>query len=86
MHSPNLARLLLTVLLLSLSACATSPDPCTAQAPRQAVELPPLPAQVMDSPVPDYPAWLERVLSSSMARLFPTLPTLPSPQPTPAAP
>lgn len=31
-------------------------------------------------------AWLERVLSSSMARLFPSLPTSPSPPPTPAAP
>ena len=57
-----------------------------AWAVQSAVERPPLPAEVMDSPVPDYPAWLERILSSSMARVFLTSPPSPSPQPTPAAP
>ena len=85
MHLPNLARLALAASLLLLTACATSPDPCTVQAPRQAVQLPPLPAQVMDSPVPDYPAWLQAILSSSMARALPTSPHSPNPQPTPVA-
>lgn len=81
----NLARLALAASLLLLTACATSPAPCTVQAPRQAVELPPLPAAVMDSPIPDYPAWLQAILSSSMARALPTSPHSPNPQPTPAA-
>lgn len=84
MHFPKPARLLLAVLLTSMAGCASSPALCPA-AP-QPVQLPPLPAQVMDSPIPDYPAWLDRVLSSSMARLFPTSPASPSPPPTPAAP
>ena len=74
----------LAVLLTCLSGCASSPAPCFV-AP-VAVERPPLPVEVMDSPIPDYPAWLERILSSSMARLFPTSQPSPSPQPTPAAP
>ena len=74
----------LVVLLTCLGGCSSTPAPCFV-AP-VAVERPPLPAEVMDSPIPDYPAWLERVLSSSMARLYPTSPTLPSPPPTPAAP
>ena len=85
MRFPKPARLALAVLLLWMSGCATSPDPCTVQAPRQAVELPPLPSAVMDSPVPDYPAWLQAILSSSMARALPTSPPSPSPQPTPDA-
>lgn len=85
MRFPKPARLALAVLLLSLTACATSPDPCTVLAPRQAVDLPLLPAAVMDSPVPDYPAWLQAILSSSMARALPSWPPSPNPQPTPAA-
>ncbi len=81
----NLARLALAVLLLWMSGCATSPAPCTVVAPRQAVELPPLPAAVMDTPVPDYPAWLQAILSSSMARALPSWPASQSQPPIPAA-
>lgn len=84
MRLPRKRPIALAVLLVCLTGCSTTPAPCLV-AP-VAVERPPLPAEVMDSPIPDYPAWLERVLSSSMARLYPTSPTLPSPQPTPAAP
>jgi len=76
--------LALAAWLPGLSGCATSPAPCFV-AP-VAVERPPLPAEVMDSPIPDYLAWLEQILSSSMARVFPTLQPSQSPQPTPAAP
>lgn len=86
MHSLMLARLALAVLLLWMSGCATSPDPCPVQAPRQPVDLPPLPAEVMDTQVPDYPAWLERILSSSMARLSTSWPSSPSVPPKPARP
>lgn len=85
MRSRNPAKLALAALLLWMSGCATLPAPCPVVAPHQPVELPPLPAAVMDSPVPDYPAWLERILSSSMARLSLTSPPSPSPQPIPAA-
>lgn len=84
MRLPRKRLIALAVLLVCLTGCSTTPAPCLV-AP-VAVERPPLPAEVMDSPIPDYPAWLERVLSSSMARLYPTSPTSPSPQPTPAAP
>ena len=84
MRLPKKRLIALAVLLVCLTGCSTTPAPCFV-AP-VAVERPPLPVEVMDSPIPDYPAWLERILSSSMARLFPNLPTLPSPQPTPAAP
>ena len=84
MRLPKKRPIALAVLLVCLNGCSTTPAPCFV-AP-VAVERPPLPAEVMETPIPDYPAWLDRVLSSSMDRLFPTLPTLPSPQPTPAAP
>ena len=84
MRLPRKKPIALAVLLTCLAGCSSTPAPCFV-AP-VAVERPPLPAEVMDRPVPDYSAWLERVLSSSMARLFPTSPTSPSPQPTPAAP
>lgn len=87
MRLPNLARLALAVWLLWMSGCASSPDPLpvVVQAPRQALELPPLPAAVMDAPVPDYPAWLQAILSSSMARALPSWPASPTQPPTPAA-
>ena len=84
MRLPRKSPIALAVLMLCLAGCSSTPAPCFV-AP-VAVERTPLPAEVMESPIPDYPAWLERVLSSSMARLFPSLPTSPSPLPTPAAP
>lgn len=84
MRLPRKRLIELAALMLCLSGCSSTPAPCFV-AP-VAVERPPLPVEVMDSPIPDYPAWLERVLSSSMDRLFPNLPTSQNPQPTPAAP
>lgn len=84
MRSLKKKLLVLAVLMLCLAGCSSTPAPCFV-AP-VAVERPPLPTEVMDSPIPDYPAWLERVLSSSMARVFPTLPTSPNQPPTQAAP
>lgn len=85
MHSPNPVPLILAALLLSMAGCATSPAPCPV-VPRQALDLPPLPAEVMDSPIPDYLAWLERILSSSMRRLGLTSPSSPSAHEAPAKP
>lgn len=83
MHFPKPVLLLLAALLTSMAGCASSPALCPA-AP-QPVQLPPLPAAVMDTPIPDYPAWLERILSSSMARALPASPASPNQQPTPDA-
>ena len=79
---------LMTVIFVSLTwlaGCTSTPDRCDC-APPPPVERPPLPAQVVDSPVPDFPAWMDRILSSSMARLGLSLPSSPPPPETRAKP
>lgn len=82
MHFPKPALTLLAALLTSMAGCASSPALCPAVPPP--VELPPLPAQVMDSPIPDFEQRLQLILSSSMGRLSLSSPTSPS-APAPSA-
>lgn len=76
----NCNRVLLIVIsacLIWLAGCTSTPGPCDC-APPPPVERPPLPAQVVDSEIPDYVNWMDRILSSSMLRLGLSSPNLPS--------
>lgn len=63
------SRLCLLVSLIWITGCSSTPDLSRAEAPRQHQQPADLPASVMETPVPDFEVWMDRILSSSMARL-----------------
>lgn len=81
MFCKRISAMLLAVLLAWLTGCASSPAPSPVLVVDAGLKLQKPPAAVMDSEIPDYPAWLERILSSSMVRLGLISPDSP-PQPT----
>jgi len=78
MHFSKPSRLCLLVLLSWMAGCSSTPDQSCAEAPRQHQQPAALPPSLMESPVPDFEAWMERILSSSMQRLGVSSPSLPS--------
>lgn len=74
----NLSRLCLLVSLIWITGCSSTPAPSPAEAPRQHQQPADLPASIMETPVPDFEAWMDKILSSSMARLGMSSPSLPS--------
>jgi hypothetical protein len=77
--------IVISVSLTWLAGCTSTPGPSVSVL-AQPVQRPDLPAQVMDSEIPDYLAWMESILSSSMSRLGLSSPATPSPPVTQAKP